>query len=835
MSVAQAYTKETDPNVGIAGPGQQGQTVNDAAVEVLGQAQSPAIVLVMIVRNESSNILRCLSSVMDSIHGAVIVDTGSTDDTMQLVRSFFDVMQNIPLVLEQRPWRNFGHNRNEAMRLAETLVRTHNAYRSRRDVYFLLLDADMELDGTIDPSEFRDDCYTIMQKQLQYSVPGTRLLRHFGPASGRHWKCFGVTHEAWCVVADLDIKDSETAMASIAQPQCLMLFGISILDHDDGGCKSDKFARDIELLEQYLEFENPNDTRAMLFLGMSYVNLGIRKHAEEQARKKEIELIETEMLRANPVREGSTVKGNKLIREWRSPLDPRKGNRIRLEIPQSILDKQQREQAVATSSTDDTSSPPLASALPGHVAPNYAEQLVREYSEEEFIQLFGVDAAKNAIELEKVVALLKSPDSTTNESPTAVSDAASPQTTGTIEQAPAFSFAESIQSCAQEQVAAQNIAALPDNPDSVLPALVQQPTVVNTSESEDKTNKASPDIGIQSFQQKLSALSAKALLGKSIEWLLVRLENGKIEKDPNNEEVWYAKLLFGKVCLVLEHVESAMFAFMEAYNMRPHRNESLIHLSKLCREKQMLTAASRFADIARRQTNTGTDVLFLENNAYLIDPWLESLQCVVGKDNAAALKRTQYLDYLVRRPYMQANSIDPDDRLAFIANTLQSVCPDLPLTLVPKGPEQEQHQTSNTSFAVTCVWPTITLYYDGELVSNIPTMANWYLQSWFLWPDCKRTSDGTTAWLVITERDCIRFVDCIVFVQGATPTMTAIRRVSIPYKLPNKGDELTTSYSFDEATNSIQLFTNDTTLATYRVSLDELCFDDCSASDDSKA
>lgn len=69
----------------------------------------------MIIKNEASVIRRCLDSVLPFIKRRVIVDTGSMDGTQELVREH---MMSKPGVLHERPWKSFGHNRNEALQLA---------------------------------------------------------------------------------------------------------------------------------------------------------------------------------------------------------------------------------------------------------------------------------------------------------------------------------------------------------------------------------------------------------------------------------------------------------------------------------------------------------------------------------------------------------------------------------------------------------------------------------------------------------------------------------------------------------------------------------------------
>ena len=91
----------------------------------------PEITLVMIVRNESKVIERCLESVRPLLSGWVIVDTGSTDDTIEKIQRS---LSDIPGELHPREWVDFGHNRNEALSLARG-IGTH----------LLLIDADMTI------------------------------------------------------------------------------------------------------------------------------------------------------------------------------------------------------------------------------------------------------------------------------------------------------------------------------------------------------------------------------------------------------------------------------------------------------------------------------------------------------------------------------------------------------------------------------------------------------------------------------------------------------------------------------------------------------------------
>ena len=91
-------------------------------------ADRQTLCLNMIVKNEAPVITRCLASVRPLIDYWVIVDTGSTDGTQDKIRAF---MTDLPGKLHERPWRDFAHNRTEALELA----RPHGEY-------VLIIDAD---------------------------------------------------------------------------------------------------------------------------------------------------------------------------------------------------------------------------------------------------------------------------------------------------------------------------------------------------------------------------------------------------------------------------------------------------------------------------------------------------------------------------------------------------------------------------------------------------------------------------------------------------------------------------------------------------------------------
>ncbi|HSX37590.1 MAG TPA: glycosyltransferase [Chlamydiales bacterium] len=201
----------------------------------------PRVCLNMIVKDESPVIERCLNSVKAFIDYWVIVDTGSTDGTQQIIRR---VLRDIPGELHQQPWENFEHNRNEALALA----------RSKAE-YIMIIDADEKLmippNATFPPLQL--DAYLVRVLAQNYDTPKIFLFKTLLP-----WKWEGVLHEHLTC-------EGMKAVASYIR-------GIEIKGDTLDGCRSrdpHKYEKDAAILEKALRKE-PNNARYWIFLGESY-------------------------------------------------------------------------------------------------------------------------------------------------------------------------------------------------------------------------------------------------------------------------------------------------------------------------------------------------------------------------------------------------------------------------------------------------------------------------------------------------------------------------------------------------------------------------------------
>ena len=201
----------------------------------------PSICLNSIVKNESAVILRMLQSVESIVDTYCICDTGSTDNTIELIKNFFDE-RHIHGVIVSEPFVDFEHNRNVALKAC-----------SGMSDYIIFIDADMILNiGDFNKDELQDNhLYSILQGNNSFYYPNVRIIKNDDTA-----KYVGVTHEY------LDCRPNQVHI--ILEKNKLF-----ITDVGDGGSKNDKVERDIRLLKGDLE-KNENNPRSLFYLANTY-------------------------------------------------------------------------------------------------------------------------------------------------------------------------------------------------------------------------------------------------------------------------------------------------------------------------------------------------------------------------------------------------------------------------------------------------------------------------------------------------------------------------------------------------------------------------------------
>ena len=219
---------------------------------------TPTLCLNMIVKNESKIITRLFDSVISIIDCYCICDTGSTDNTIEIIKSYFE-SKNIPGKVVNEPFKNFAHNRTFALKSAIGM-----------SDYILLMDADMILQiNNFNKKKLQmfDSCY-ILQGNNDFYYQNVRIVKNNGLFS-----YVGVTHEYIST-------PSNNKLLTITKEE------LFINDFGDGGCKNDKYERDIRLLSEGIINEPNNSERYHFYLANSYHDSGNFEKAIEIYEKR---------------------------------------------------------------------------------------------------------------------------------------------------------------------------------------------------------------------------------------------------------------------------------------------------------------------------------------------------------------------------------------------------------------------------------------------------------------------------------------------------------------------------------------------------------------------
>lgn len=221
------------------------------------------IILLLMIKNESKIIERCICRAIEHVDAFSILDTGSTDDTIDICKKVL-ISTGKPYKICTDPFKNFGYTRTVSFRKAQELCK--ELEWDSENTYVMALDGDMNVKPSPQFKDFKmtKTGYNVVQQNGNLRYHNVRLMR-----CSYNWKSIGGTHEYW------GGEEAATISGDI----------IYIDDVNDGGCKSDKFERDIRLLEADL-LEDPNNCRTHFYLAQSYKDVNRPKDAISQYIKR---------------------------------------------------------------------------------------------------------------------------------------------------------------------------------------------------------------------------------------------------------------------------------------------------------------------------------------------------------------------------------------------------------------------------------------------------------------------------------------------------------------------------------------------------------------------
>jgi glycosyltransferase involved in cell wall biosynthesis len=216
----------------------------------------PATVsLSIIVKNEAKVIERMLNSVYPILDYYVVIDTGSTDGTQDIVRKFFE-SKGIPGEVIDHPWKNFEDARNTAL----------NAVKGKADFGFWI-DADEQL--TIDPrfnvNTFKMNLSKFEGANVRVTYGGQKYYRMQFFNTKCSWRWYGPVHE---------VLINDDGGWNIGEAE-----GLGVLVTPDGNSwtsetQQQKYEGHAKILLDYVENDPKKDPRWVFYLAQSYRDAG---------------------------------------------------------------------------------------------------------------------------------------------------------------------------------------------------------------------------------------------------------------------------------------------------------------------------------------------------------------------------------------------------------------------------------------------------------------------------------------------------------------------------------------------------------------------------------
>lgn len=203
------------------------------------------LALSQIMKNEAHVVERMLNTIRTIVDCVVVVDTGSTDGTQEIIKKWGET-NNIPTFVYDRPFDNFENSRNYAMEMVK-----------EKSEYAFWLDADemMEVDLSIfDKNKLDKDLY-----MFNTYIGNMKYTRNECWRTSLPFKWYGPVHE-------FIICDQQNITSGLME-------GIAVKVHMDGGSwkgnVADKYKKHSAILEDYIDNKDRN-ARWVFYTAQSY-------------------------------------------------------------------------------------------------------------------------------------------------------------------------------------------------------------------------------------------------------------------------------------------------------------------------------------------------------------------------------------------------------------------------------------------------------------------------------------------------------------------------------------------------------------------------------------
>lgn len=227
------------------------------------------LVLTQIVKNEAHVITRMLNSIKPIVDIICLVDTGSTDNTIEVVKNW-GTQNNIETHVFERPFDNFENSRNYSIQMAREVTNGRG-----NDYWGFWLDADetIEVLPTFNKSKIDKDLY-----MFNTYINVMKYTRNECFKLDKPFRFYGPVHE-YIVCDDKNITSG-------------LMEGINVRVQMDGGSWKgnipDKYKSHAFVLEKYID-QNRQDPRWIFYTAQSYHDSACvpdnREENEERLRR----------------------------------------------------------------------------------------------------------------------------------------------------------------------------------------------------------------------------------------------------------------------------------------------------------------------------------------------------------------------------------------------------------------------------------------------------------------------------------------------------------------------------------------------------------------------
>jgi len=239
--------------------------------ELFPEVRKVTLGLCMIVKDESHIIHEALEATLPLIDTYSIVDTGSSDNTTQIIKDFY-AKHGIEGTVHEKPWKGFGESRTEALRTCD----------GKMD-YILMMDAD---DLMVFPSNTKEIIIRALT-ELKPNAANVQIRRGANNSLEYHrtqifkandnWRYVGVLHE----YPTNDKSDNRI----LRLPNEIIMIGRTMGNRSKIAEGQEKYRNDAATLLEALEKEPDND-RYVFYLAQSYRDAGMIPEAVHWYKKR---------------------------------------------------------------------------------------------------------------------------------------------------------------------------------------------------------------------------------------------------------------------------------------------------------------------------------------------------------------------------------------------------------------------------------------------------------------------------------------------------------------------------------------------------------------------